>query len=54
MIDFILTIITIILSPVLIICAIISVIMIACIIIAIAVSIAECIRKLINNIKEDE
>lgn len=54
MINFILMLITIILSPVLIVCAFTSVILIGCMIYAVFVSIAEGIGKLIESIKEDE
>lgn len=54
MIDFILMMIAIILSPALIICAFISLMLIACIMMAIASMIAEGIRKLINSMKEDK
>lgn len=54
MINFILMLLSVILSPLLIICAFISVILIACIIIAIASLIAESIRKLVEYIKEDK
>lgn len=54
MIDIILTMIAIILSPLLIVCAFVSSVLIACILIAIASVIVEGIRKLINSIKEDK
>lgn len=52
MINFILMMIEIILSPLLIICAFISLVLIACIMIAIASMIVESIRRLIDNISK--
>lgn len=52
MIDFILALIAIILSPLLIICAFISLVLIACIIIAIASMIADGIRELIDGVNK--
>lgn len=51
MINFILVLIAILLSPAIIVCAFISAVLIACIIYTIAVGIAECVRRLIDNIK---
>ena len=52
MIDIILTMIAIILSPLLIVCAFVSSVLIMCILIAIASVIVEGIRKLIENVKK--
>lgn len=54
MINFILALIAIILSPLLIICAFISLVLIVCPLIVIVSMIAEGIRKLINSMKEDK
>lgn len=49
MINFILMLMMIILSPVLIVCALISVILIGCVVYSVVVMVTESIRKLINN-----
>ncbi len=49
MINFILMLMTIILSPVLIVCALISVMLIGCVVYSVVVMLTESIRKLINN-----
>lgn len=54
MIDMILMMVVIILSPLLIVCAFVSLVLIACMLIAIASVIADGIRKLIDNMKEDK